>query len=188
MKPALPALLFIAIGFAAAAVLRMAWAGRTVHRAPALLAAWALAGVTLIASASFGGPRGFFSALALLPLSALILVGASVRVRDARAAGADRSAPLEPSDRASRIWRGGVRTLVAVVLAGAAAIGCGLAWKAFLPSDAQTQAAAMRLLVPIVWATGMASALSDNRILRPAIALSGIAILTYAAAWLGGMA
>jgi hypothetical protein len=188
LEPVLSALLFIAVGIGVAVLLRSAWAGRTARRAPAILAAWALVGVTLVASAWLGGLRGLFSALALLPLSGLVLVATGLRVRDARTGGADKSVPLEPSDRVSRLWRGGVRALVAIIVAGAAAIACALMWRAFVPSDAQTQTAAIRIIVPIVWAAGMAWALSDNRILRPAVSLSALAIVSYAAAWLGGMA
>lgn len=176
----------IGAGLIAALPLRFAWDMRTGPARAALI----LAGCALFVGAFFlatplGAARGPFIALALLSVGPLVLVVANLEMRTARSK-APREVALEPSDRPSRAWRGWLRGLLAGPLGGLAAMGVGLAVAVFLPGDAQTRIVCGGVLVPVLWAGGMAWTLSDDRILRATAVLVGVAVLTFAAAALKG--
>jgi hypothetical protein len=123
--------------------------------------------------------------LALASTAALTLVGVGVERRDARRK-APRELALEPSDRRRVAWRGWLRGFLAGPLAGVAALGCGLAVAICAPGAVQSRMVIGGLMVPFLWAAGMAWTLSDDRILRATAVLTGVAVVTLGAAFLKG--
>lgn len=166
--------------------LRRAWARKDAARPGLILAGWATGAAVLVAAAFALGPaRGPFAALALASVAALGVVAAGVEFRQGRRR-ASREAALEPSDRPRRAWRGWLRAVIAGPLAGVAALGVGLAVAVCAPFAVQSRMVVGGLLVPFLWAGGMAWTLSDDRILRAAAVLTSLAVLTLGAAFLRG--
>jgi hypothetical protein len=98
------------------------------------------------------------------------------------------SIALEPSDRPSRTWRGVLRFLLAGPIGGVAAMGVGVMFTVYLPSDPQTRIVSSGLIIPVVWGALMAWTLSDDKIIRATAVLVGVAVITFAAAYLRGFA
>lgn len=180
--------LVLAGGAAAGGLLRWAWRSGGGRRPWLIAAGWSLAAATLaLAVGVAGGAPGTFLTLALVPVAVLALVTAGVTVRGAKTK-APRELALEPSDRASKAWRGGLRGLLAGPIGGVAALGVGLAFVVWMPGAPQTRMVLGGILVPILWAGGMAWTLSDDKILRATAVLVGVAALTFTAAALKGFA
>ncbi|MFT3727857.1 MAG: hypothetical protein QM759_08550 [Terricaulis sp.] len=181
---------FVEAGVLAGWLLRRAWRLRTGWKHNVfLLSGW----LVLLGSLALGAGRfdlllGVFVALPLVSIGALALVATGFEWRRARIRREREDIALEPSDRASRAWRGWLRALLAGPLGGVAAMGIGLAWAVFAPGDAQTRIVTGGLLVPLLWAGGMAWTLSDDKILRATAVLAGVAIITFAASALRGFA
>ncbi len=178
------ALALALLGLGVAALLREAWRRRA---RPWLIAAgWLLIAAGVLGAAPFLGPaRGPFTASALISLGALALVALGVQIRDPKGR-APREAALEPSDRPSKAWRGWLRVILAGPLGGIAAMGVGLAWSVWGPGAPQTRLVIGGLLVPLLWAGGMAWTLSDDKILRATAVLVGVAVVTFTASALRG--
>lgn len=180
--------LVLAIGLGAALTLRRAWRSRDARRPWLILAGWALIGAAIAAAAvTLGAARGPFIAFALVPFAVLALIAATIQVRDPKKR-APRELALEPSDRPSKAWRGWLRGLLAGPLGGVAAMGVGLAYTVWTPGEPQTRMVVGGLLVPLLWAGGMAWTLSDNKILRATAVLVGVAVVTFTASALKGFA
>lgn len=174
-----------AAGVGGGLMLRKAWR-RPPQRHLWILGGWALVAVALVAAAPlFGTARGPFSAIALLSCGVLALVAFGVRIRDPKGR-APREAALEPSDRASKAWRGWLRVLLAGPIGGIAAMGVGLAYTVWVPGEPQTRMVIGGLLVPFLWAGGMAWTLSDDKILRATAVLVGVTVVTFTASALRG--
>lgn len=184
--------ILVALGLTLAAVfaaflLRRAWNDRNASRAWLIVGGWLILAVTLVAGApSLGGARGFFIASTLISVAGLALVATGIQVRPARAALDKASIALEPSDRPSRVWRGVLRFLLAGPIAGIAAIGVGVVWTVYLPSDPQTRIVSSGLIIPVVWGALMAWTLSDDKIIRATAVLVGVAVVTFSAAAIRG--
>lgn len=184
--------ILVALGLTLAAVfaaflLRRAWNDRNASRAWLIVGAWLILAVTLVAGTpSLGGARGFFIASTMISVAALALVATGVQVRPARAALDKASIALEPSDRPSRAWRGVLRFLLAGPIAGIAAMGVGVMWTVYLPSDPQTRIVSSGLIIPVVWGALMAWTLSDDKIIRATAVLVGVAVVTISAAAIRG--
>lgn len=178
--------LVIALGLAGAGLLRRSWTGRRPNRM-LILGGWLLFAVALLAAGALLGPaRGLFAALAFLSVAALavVMMGAEWRPpRDAR-----RSLAPEPLEGPSRAWRGWVRALLAGPVGMIAAMGAAIAYAVWMPGVAQTRLVVAGLMVPVLWGGAMAWTLADQRLLRAAAVLIGIALLTFAAAALRGWA
>ena len=175
-----------ALGAAAALILRRAWRRRDGARPWLMLAGWgALAAAVLGAAPVLGPARGPFMASALVSFGALAVVAASLQKRTSRSRP-PREVALEPSERPSKAWRGWLRVLLAGPLGGVAAMGVGLAWAVWVPGPPQTRIVLGGLLVPVLWAAGMAWTLSDDKILRATAVLSGVTLATFTAAVLKG--
>lgn len=176
-------------GVIAAFLLRNAWNDRNASRVWLIAGGWAILAVALLAgSPVLGTARGIFIALAVIPVAALALIATGIQVRPARAATDKASIALEPSDRPSRAWRGVLRFLLAGPIGGLAAIGVGVMWTVFLPSDPQTRIVSSGLIIPVVWGALMAWTLSDDKIIRATAVLVGVALVTFTAAYLRGFA
>jgi hypothetical protein len=175
-----------ALGAAAALILRRAWRRRDGARPWLMLAGWGALAAAVLGAAPFLGPaRGPFMASALVSFGALAVVAASLQKRTGRSRP-PREVALEPSERASKAWRGWLRVLLAGPLGGIAAMGVGLAWTVWVPGPPQTRIVLGGLLVPILWAAGMAWTLADDKILRATAVLSSVTLVTFTAAVLKG--
>lgn len=174
-------------GLFAAFLLRRAWNDRSASRAWLIVGAWLVLAITLVAGApSLGTARGVFIASTMISVAALALVATGIQIRPARAALDKASIALEPSDRPSRAWRGVLRFALAGPIGGIAAMGVGMAWTVWLPTDPQTRIITGGLLIPLLWGALMAWTLADDKIIRATAVLVGVAIVTFAAAALRG--
>ncbi|WP_246263360.1 hypothetical protein [Caulobacter soli] len=169
-----------------AVLLRRAWAGASPRRPWLILGGWGLLVLALVLSVFLlGVARGPAVVLALGSTLALALVASGVEFRNARKKAA-RELALEPSERRRIAWRGWLRGILAGPLAGIAALGCGLAVAICAPGAVQSRMVIGGLMVPFLWAGGMAWTLSDDKILRATAVLTGVAVVTLGAAFLKG--
>lgn len=183
----LVALALTAAGVLAAFLLRRAWNDRSASRAWLIVAGWAVLAIALVAgSPALGTARGIFIASTVISVAALAFIATGIQVRPARAASDKSSIALEPSDRPSRAWRGVLRFLLAGPIGGIAAMGVGIVWSVYLPSDPQTRIVSSGLIIPVVWGALMAWTLSDDKIIRATAVLVGVAIVTFSAAAIRG--
>ncbi len=170
----------------AALLLRKAWQGASPRRPWLIAGGWALMVLALgLGAVLLGGARGPAIVLALGSTVALALVASGVELRDARKK-APRELALEPSERRRVVWRGWLRGFLAGPLAGIAALGCGLAVAICAPGAVQSRMVIGGLLVPFLWAGGMAWTLSDDKVLRATAVLTGVSVATLGAAFLKG--
>lgn len=171
---------------AGATLLKRAWEGPSPQRPWLILGGWSLLILAIAASVPLMGPaRGPAAVLAVGSLAALAFVAIGVERRNARKKAARELAP-EPSDRRRVAWRGWLRGFLAGPLAGVAALGCGLAVAICAPGQIQSRMVIGGLIVPFLWAGGMAWTLSDDKILRAFAVLASVATLTLGAAFLKG--
>jgi hypothetical protein len=183
---ALWALALAPLPLAGAALLKRAWECPSPQRPWLILGGWSLLTLAIAASVPLMGPaRGPAAVLAVGSLAALVFVAIGVERRNARKKAARELAP-EPSDRRRVAWRGWLRGLLAGPLAGVAALGCGLAVAICAPGQIQSRMVIGGLIVPFLWAGGMAWTLSDDKILRAFAVLASVATLTLGAAFLKG--
>lgn len=170
----------------AAWLLRRSWGDRTVSRPWWIAAGWAVvAALVVVGGVTLGSGRGPFIAFTIVSVAALAVVAGNVQFREARVRG-DKSLAPEPSDRASKAWRGWLRGLLAGPLGMIAAMGVAIAFAAFCPGAAQTRLVIGGLLVPVLWGGAMAWTLADDRILRATAVLVGVSVVTFTAAVLKG--
>ncbi|GAA0535774.1 hypothetical protein FHS83_003236 [Rhizomicrobium palustre] len=185
MNQSAACIILAAFGVSAGLFLKSAWNGAARWR---VLAGW---GVIVAAVGfsiwSFGSGRGPFIAASVMSLAflALVATGHERRTATLRKNG---NAPPEPSERRSKVWRGWVRGILAGPLGGIAAIGAGIAFAVWMPGEKVTALVLGGLLVPLIWAACMAWTLADDRIGRAALVLSGLTIVSFAAAALKGLA
>lgn len=171
---------------AGAFLLKKAWDEPGPNRPRFILGGWGLMAVAIAASVPLMGPaRGPFVMLSIGSTVALILVALGVERRNAKKKAARELAP-EPSDRRRVVWRGWLRGFLAGPLAGIAALGCGLAVAICAPGQIQSRMVIGGLMVPFLWAGGMAWTLSDDKILRAFAVLAGVSVVTLGAAFLKG--
>lgn len=165
-------------------LLRRGWLGRAQGTPASWLAGWTVLAMAVAAAGTLLGPaRGLFVASALVSLAALGVVASGLQVR---ARKPSRALALEPSSRPSKAWRGWLRGLLAGPIGGIAAMGVGLAYVVWTPGAPQTRMVIGGMLVPVLWATGMAWTLSDDKILRATAVLAGVAVVTFGASALRG--
>jgi hypothetical protein len=183
---ALVGLALALLTLAGALLLRAAWQGASPRRPWLIAGGWASLILALgLGAVLLGGARGPAIVLALGSTVALALVATGVELRDAKKKAA-RELALEPSERRRIAWRGWLRGFLAGPLAGIAALGCGLAVAIWAPGAVQSRMVIGGLMVPFLWAGGMAWTLSDDKILRAAAVLTGVAVVTLGAAFLKG--
>lgn len=166
------------------ALLRRAWAQRRNGGRVQVLAGWALIVAGGVAFGyGWGGELG--SALATLAFSAVAyaVVAASVKVRNA-GPRAERELALEPENRPTNWPRGIAKSLLAIVLAGVAAVGLGVAFAVLMPISPTDRIVIGGILVPILWGAGMAWTLSDAKLVRATVLLVLVSALSYGAAFL----
>ncbi|MFN3228805.1 MAG: hypothetical protein ACK41P_03010 [Asticcacaulis sp.] len=187
--------------------LRRSWKKAGPARPIRILVGWVLLTLSVLASVALsqmapGRSPAWGSAVALSLAAglALCVILAGAEWRKPRADGHKRrpqsrsqsraqdevDLALEPSDRTRRAWRGWLRAALAGPFAGLAALGLGLFIVMWAPGAVQTRMVIGGMLVPFLWAGGMAWTLSDDRILRATAVLLGTAVLSLSAAFLRG--
>jgi hypothetical protein len=173
----------------AALILKRAWNERAASRVVLICIGWAVLFALLLAGAPvLGIAKSIFVAASAISVAALTVVASGIEIRPARAVVDKSSIALEPSDRPSRVWRGVLRFLLAGPIGGIAAMGVGVMWTVWLPSDPQTRIVTGGLMVPVLWGALMAWTLSDDKIIRATAVLLGVAIITFSAAAVRGFA
>jgi hypothetical protein len=175
------------------ALLSASWRKRAGTKAHLRIGGWLLilAGMVLFARA-WGPELGSAYALLALSLAAYGIAAAGVERRDVAAGVERRDAParvarelaLEPEERPTNWRRGIAKSLLAIVLAGVAAIGIGVAFAVAMPMPAHDRIIVGGILVPVLWGGGMAWTLSDARLLRATVLLLVVSAVSYAIAFL----
>jgi len=123
-----------------------------------------------------------YGALALSCV-AYAIVACGVELRNSRVR-AVREAALEPEERTTNWRRGIAKSLLAIVLAGIASIGVGVAIAVAMPLAVYDRIMLGGILVPVLWGGGMAWTLSDAKLLRATIVLVAVSLVSYAIAFL----
>ena len=180
----LAALASIALILAGLVVLRLRWLRwRNVGRI-ATLAGWLLitAGFTVF-GLIWGAEVGIFFGLLGLSAAAYFVIALGVELRKPKARAA-RSLAEEPEERPTNWTRAIAKSFLAVVLAGVAAIGIGVAFAVAMPIGVQDRIMIGGILVPVLWGAGMAWTLSDAKVLRATLLLSLISVVAYSIAFL----
>tara|TARA_B100000678_G_scaffold272644_1_gene262260 strand:- start:14995 stop:15543 length:549 start_codon:yes stop_codon:yes gene_type:complete len=166
------------------ASLRLAWRGQSAWRPYLIITGWALLALALFAfSLAIGGETGIPLAIILISLAGLAAVMGNRELRPRKTAR-EREGVIDPSDRASRWWRGALRVILAGPLSGAAAILVGVALAKQLPFQDVDAVALGGLTVPLLWAGGMAWTLSDDKILRAFALLVIVSLVSFILAFL----
>jgi hypothetical protein len=166
-------------------LLRLAWLRGKARLAT--LGGWLLVGAAFYGFISiWGGEMG--SAYALLALSgaAFLVIWYGLERRVARVRPG-RDVALEPEDRPTNWRRATAKSFLAIVLAGVAAIGIGVAFAINMPLVPTDRIVIGGILVPILWGGGMAWTLSDAKLVRATLLLAVISAAAYAAAFLPKM-
>lgn len=150
----------------------------------AMLGGWlAVAAGFAVFSESWGAERGVTFALIALSLVGYAAVVATAELRTARVRQSGELA-LEPEQRPTNWSRGIAKSLLAIVLAGIASIGIGVAFAVAMPLAPQDRIVIGGLLVPILWGGGMAWTLCDARLVRATIVLLAVSAIGYGIAFL----
>ncbi len=132
--------------------------------------------------AAFGAPLGVFYALFSFSLTGYAAVALKMEWR--AGSRSVTSSAAEPEERLTNLRRAIFKALLAIVLAGTAAFGLGVAFAVAMPMAAPNRMVIGALLVPILWGGGMAWTLADAKLLRAAIALLTVAAVSFAIAFL----
>lgn len=165
-------------------MLHKRWLARRAGGLVFLIGGWlAVLGAFFILGEAWGAEMGTTYALGVLSLVAYAVIGATYEQRSGKRRE-PREAALDPEERPTN-WRRGVgKALLAIVLAGVASIGVGVAIAVEAPWPPQDRAVIGGLLVPILWGAGMAWTLCDPRLVRATIILLSVSALGYGIAFL----
>lgn len=164
--------------------LRRSWMTRRAAGPGLVLAGWfgIASGIAAFVH-GYGGEVGTTYALLALSVIAYVAVMFTIELREARRRGV-REAALDPEDRPTNWPRAIAKSLLAVVLAGIAAIGLGVAFAVAMPLPAPDRIVIGGLLVPLLWGGGMAWTLSDAKLLRATLLLLVVSAAGYGIAFL----
>jgi hypothetical protein len=168
-------------------VLRLQWAHKWRLARLGILCGWLLigAGVAVFARA-WGGELGTAYGLLAFSASAYLLITAGVELREPRQTN-QREVALEPEERPTNWPRAILKSFLAIVLAGVASIGIGVAFAVAMPIGTHDRIVIGGILVPILWGAGMAWTLSDAKLLRATVLLGVISVAAYAIAFIPRM-
>lgn len=180
--------LFIITGglLAAAGVvmLRKRWLARGTEARAFLFGGWI---AILLGFVSFtyawGAELGTTYAFGALSLVAYALIIATLERRNSKRRE-PREPSVDPEERPTNWRRGIAKSLLAIVLAGIASIGVGVALAIYLPLPPGDRAVIGGLLIPILWGGGMAWTLCDPRLVRATLILTAISAFGYGIAFL----
>lgn len=169
---------------AGVAVLRASWLGRSRQGWHLVAGGWLLIVAGLAAfDYVWGGEVGTAYGLLALSVAAYAVVAAGVDVRTGKARGS-REVALEPDERPTNWPRAIAKALLAIVLAGIASIGIGVAFAVAMPMGIHDRIVIGGLLVPILWGAGMAWTLCDAKLIRATVVLVSVSAAGYAIAFL----
>ncbi len=170
----------IAIGVS---LLRFSWINRPQRSLLWPVAGWfAIVAGTFIYASATSAEIGVTYGLLILALVAYGAVAATSEFRG-RKVRAPLSGALEPEDRPTNWPRAIAKSLLAIVLAGVAAIGVGVAFAVAMPLAIHDRVILGGILVPILWGGGMAWTLADSKLIRATILLLLISATGYAIAF-----
>lgn len=180
--------LFIAAGgllsAAGVVMLRKRWLARGTDARAFLLVGWiAILLAFVLFSYAWGAELGTTYAFGALSLIAYALIIATLERRNSKHRE-PREPSVDPEERSTNWRRGIAKSLLAIVLAGIASIGVGVALAIYLPIPPGDRAVIGGLLVPILWGGGMAWTLCDPRLVRATIILIAISAFGYGIAFL----
>lgn len=166
------------------ALLRLIWGRREYPARVARAVTWIVivAGGTAL-SRALGGEVGSASALLAFSVLAYAVVAAGIELRQSPRR-MERGLALEPESRSTGWSRGLTKALLAILLAGIAAMGIGLAFAVAAPISPSDRIVIGGLLVPVLWGAGMAWTLADAKLLRATILIVLVAALSFGVAFL----
>lgn len=181
MLTVLPALIFMGAGLF---LLRASWLSDRRPHLPWVVGGW----LSLVASVAFlmremSGEVALAYALLALAVMAYVAVAMTVEVRGRRSP-VMMSLALEPEVRRTDWRRAVAKSLLAIVLAGVAAIGIGVAFAVAMPLGVHDRIVIGGVLVPVLWGGGMAWTLADAKLARATIILLGVSAVSYGIAFL----
>lgn len=180
----LPHLAAVALLVAGVWLLRESWRSRARARPLLTLAGWALISLgTYTFGWAEGAEMGTTWALIALSLAGYAFVVLTLERRTARTRDT-RSLAAEPDERPTNWPRAIAKSLLAIVLAGIAAIGVGVAFAIAMPIGTHDRIVIGGVLVPVLWGAGMAWTLADAKLLRATIVLAAISVIGYGIAFL----
>jgi hypothetical protein len=166
-------------------LLRRSWLAQRRGRTLLLPAGWLCVIAGIASWIEVWGPEiGLAYGLLGLSVAAYTLVFAGAEMRSGTRVIVVREPALEPEVRPTNWPRGIAKSLLAIVLAGIAAIGLGVAFAVAMPMSPQDRIMIGGLLVPILWGAGMAWTLSDAKLLRATVVLGSVSALGYGIAFL----
>lgn len=124
--------------------------------------------------------------LLILAVSAYAIIAMTAEQRGKNSRGATGLA-LEPEQRRTNWPRAAGKSLLAIVLAGIAAIGIGVAFAVAMPMATHDRVIIGGILVPLLWGGGMAWTLADAKLMRATVILVCVSAVSYAIAFLPKM-
>lgn len=164
-------------------VLRACWLRRQGRRWPVILGWLLVMGGFAAFSHAWGAELGTTFGLMALSVVAYGVVAVGVELRSPKKREV-REVALEPEDRPTNWSRAIAKSLLAIVLAGIASIGVGVAFAIAMPMGPHDRIVIGGLLVPILWGAGMAWTLCDAKLLRATIVLLSVSAIGYGIAFL----
>lgn len=169
---------------AGVAVLRRSWVNRQGSGWYLVVGGWLLVIAGLGAfDHVWGGEVGTAYGLMALSVIAYVVIAWGVELRSSKKRE-PREVALEPEDRPTNWSRAIAKSLLAIVLAGVASIGVGVAFAIAMPMGTHDRIVIGGLLVPILWGAGMAWTLCDAKLLRATIVLLSVSAIGYGIAFL----
>lgn len=165
------------------AMLRLSWADRNIRSRAPVVTGWAAIAVGVAIYGHALGEVGIAAAFVASSALAYAVITAGGQFRAARLRP-ERERALEPEERPTNWLRGAAKSFLAIVLAGIAAIGIGVAFAVAMPLSPPDRIVIGGILVPILWGGGMAWTLSDAKLVRATLLLVIISAGAYAIAFL----
>lgn len=167
-------------------ILRASWQRRRPKPRWPVTAGWTAIMISMIAfSTDVQTTLGLTHALLAMSLVAYGVVAASIEIRSRKQkTDTDTDIALEPAQRNTNWRRGTAKALLAMVLAGVASIGIGVAFAVVAPMPPVDRILMGGVLVPLSWGGGMAWTLSDPKLVRATLLLVAVSIVSYATAFL----
>lgn len=165
-------------------LLRASWLSDRRPHLPWVIGGWLSFGASfVILVRGMGGEVALAYGLTALAVMAYAAVAMTVEVRERRSP-ATTSLALEPEARGTNWRRAIAKSLLAIVLAGVAAIGVGVAFAVAMPLAVHDRIVIGGVLVPVLWGGGMAWTLADARLIRATIILLSVSVVSYGVAFL----
>jgi len=183
--PSMTLLVICAIALIVAGVLllRASWRGARRHNLIVAFGWLFIAASFVVMSHTMSAERAAAYGILAVSLAAYAIVAISSEVRKPNSRSSAQLS-LEPEARPTNWKRAIAKSLLAIVLAGVAAIGIGVAFAVAMPMGPHDRIVIGALLVPILWGGGMAWTLADAKLGRATLILLAISALSYAIAFL----